>query len=84
MTLILLENDCLRVLIAPEIGGRVVSLIDRETGREFLWRNPALQLGRSPPGTSYDPNFYGGIDELLPCALPETIYGVVCPDHSEL
>jgi hypothetical protein len=37
-----------------------------------------------PGGSEYDPNFYGGIDELLPNDPPETINGVVCPDHGEL
>ena len=37
-----------------------------------------------PPGSEYDPNFFGGIDELLPNDVPETIDGVACPDHGEL
>jgi hypothetical protein len=79
-----LDSDWLRVEVAPRVGGRVVSLIDKAGGHEFLWRNRALALERLPAGSEYDPNFYGGIDELLPNDLPETIAGVACPDHGEL
>lgn len=81
---VVLENDRLRVEIAPTVGGRVISLRHRATGREFLWRNPRLTLRPCAPGAEYDPNFYGGMDELLPNDLPETINGLACPDHGEL
>jgi hypothetical protein len=43
-----------------------------------------VPLRREAPGTEYDPNFYGGIEELLPNDIPESIDGVECPDHGEL
>jgi hypothetical protein len=70
--------------VAPSVGGRVVSLIDKATGHEFLWRNRALSLQPLPAGSEYDPNFFGGIDELLPNDIPEILDGVNCPDHGEL
>jgi hypothetical protein len=79
-----LENTDLQVDVAPEVGGRVVSLIHKALDRAFLWRNAALPLRRAEPGAPYDPNFYGGIDEVIPCDLPETIGGIECPDHGEL
>jgi hypothetical protein len=82
--LVCLESPFLKVAVAPGVGGRIVSLVDKATGHEFLWRNAALKLERLPPGSEYDPNFYGGIDELLPNDIPETINGVKCPDHGEL
>lgn len=82
--LVVLTNDCLQVVVAPDVGGRVVSLVHRASGHEFLWRNPRLQLERCAPGAAYDPNFYGGIDEVIPCDVPETIDGIACPDHGEL
>lgn len=84
VTVEVLENDTLRVEVAPAVGGRVVSLVHRPSRREFLWRNPRLSLSRCAPGSAYDPNFYGGMDELLPCDIPETINGIACPDHGEL
>jgi hypothetical protein len=82
--LAVLDNGVLRAAVAPTIGGRVVSLIHIASGREFLWHNPRLRLAPCAPGSAYDPNFYGGMDELLPCDIPETIDGIDCPDHGEL
>jgi galactose mutarotase-like enzyme len=79
-----LESDHLQVDVAPSVGGRVVSLVDKTSGHEWLWRNRALPLRRLSAGAEYDPNFFGGIDELLPNDPPEVIDGVSCPDHGEL
>jgi len=82
--LVRLESDRLKVEVAPGVGGRVVSMVDKTTGHEFLWRNMSLRLECLAPGSEYDPNFFGGIDELLPNDIPEVIDGVNCPDHGEL
>jgi uncharacterized protein DUF5107 len=82
--LIRFESDHLRADVAPGVGGRVVSLVEKAGGHEFLWRNRGLRLEPMPAGTEYDPNFFGGIDELLPNDIPEEISGVACPDHGEL
>lgn len=82
--LVRLESNHLRVDVAPGVGGRVVSLVEKAGGHEFLWRNRAIRLEALPGGSDYDPNFFGGIDELLPNDVPEEISGVACPDHGEL
>ena len=79
-----IENDLLRVEVAPSVGGRITSLVDKRTGEEWLWHHPTLPLRRVPAGTAYDPEFYGGIDEQIPCDGPETLDGVTYPDHGEL
>lgn len=79
-----MESNWLRADIAPGVGGRIISLMEMASGYEFLWRNPKLPLRPLPTGSEYDPNFYGGIDELLPNDIPEMINGVSCPDHGEL
>jgi len=79
-----LRSDLLEVDVAPRVGGRVVRLRHLETDYEFLWKNHRLHLEPMPPGSEYDPHFYGGIDELLPNDIPETIDGIACPDHGEL
>lgn len=81
---VIIQNDRLEVEIAPSIGGRVIRLRHRANGREFLWRNHRLSLEQCAPGTEYDPNFYGGMDELLPTDIAETINGIASPDHGEL
>ncbi len=82
--IIRLESEVLRADIAPDVGGRLVSLVEKSSGHEFLWRNHARPLESLPAGSEYDPNFYGGIDELLPNDIPEEINSVACPDHGEL
>lgn len=79
-----LENDFLQVDVAPSIGGRLVNLLEKSTRHQFLWHNTRLKLEKLSAGSEYDPNFYGGIDELLPNDIPEPINGVDSPDHGEL
>jgi galactose mutarotase-like enzyme len=79
-----LQNEALQVDVAPAVGGRILSIQHRATGYQFLWRNPHLDLRALPAGSEYDPNFYGGIDELLPNDIPELLNGVASPDHGEL
>jgi hypothetical protein len=59
-------------------------LTEQRGGHEFLWLNPKLALKRMPPGSEYDPNFYGGIDELLPNDLAEQWDDLHGLDHGEL
>lgn len=83
-TLICLKNRALEISIAPGVGGRITSVRSAGDGYEFLWTNGALPLERLEPGSEYDPNFYGGIDELLPNDMPEYVNGIHEPDHGEL
>ena len=39
----ILENDYIRAVFLPEIGGRLWSLTDKTTGRELLHANPVFQ-----------------------------------------
>ena len=38
-----LENECMRAIFLPELGGRLWSLVDKKTGRELLYKNDVLQ-----------------------------------------
>ena len=38
-----LENEALRATVALDLGGRVLSLVDRRAGRELLYVNPVQQ-----------------------------------------
>jgi galactose mutarotase-like enzyme len=85
-----LENALLRLSVIPEAGGKIVSLLDRRTGREWLWRNPFLPLCVPTYGTSYVlEHDSGGFDECFPAvaegAFPSAPWqGVAIPDHGEL
>jgi hypothetical protein len=82
--IVCLRSEHLEVDVAPQEGGRIVGIRHPGSGHEFLGRNSRLRLQAQPPGSEYDPNLYGGIDELLPNDIPETIDGVACSDHGEL
>ncbi|MCC6483406.1 MAG: DUF5107 domain-containing protein [Armatimonadetes bacterium] len=79
-----LESEFLVVEVAPSIGGRITSITEKKTNYQFLWRNDALPLEAHPPGTAYDPVFWGGVDEILPSDVSETVDGENLPDHGEL
>ena len=38
-----LENECMRAVFLPELGGRLWSLVDKRSGRELLYKNDVLQ-----------------------------------------
>lgn len=85
-----LANDTLRVVIVPELGGKIVSLISRRTGRDWLWRNPHLPL--QTPATDandYGAHDFGGWDEIFPsvspCEVLSSAWGdSTITDHGEL
>ena len=81
---IVLENVALRVVILPELGAKVWSLVAKGRDREMLWHNPRVKPRPAPLGARYDDWFCGGWDELFPNDAPVTIGGEAYPDHGEL
>ncbi|MEM9236861.1 MAG: hypothetical protein AAGB14_08785 [Verrucomicrobiota bacterium] len=84
--MIQLTNDDVALQILPELGGKISSLVDRKTGREWLWTHPSLE--RRPPvfAESFVENLdTGGWDEIFPsispCELPDSTR---IPDHGDL
>lgn|GEM_PF-274339 len=82
--ILVLKNNHLSVSIAPSLGGKILGIFNHLFEKEFLWTNKNLSLEIHNAGADYDSNFLGGIDELLPNDIPETIDGVAYPDHGEL
>src|SRR6478672_7148868 len=87
---VVLQNDAMRVAVIPEIGGKIISLVSRRTGREWLWKNPQLPL-RKPPADATDFGAFdaGGWDEVFPtvtpCRVPTSAWGNrTLTDHGEL
>jgi hypothetical protein len=79
-----LENEHIKTKIAPKLGGKIISVFNKQLNKEFLWHNDNLPLVQNKPDDDYDSNFWGGIDELLPNDIPETVNGIDYPDHGEL
>ncbi|HUE75220.1 MAG TPA: DUF5107 domain-containing protein, partial [Chloroflexota bacterium] len=83
-----LESDAIRLVVLPTVSGKMISLVDHSTGREWLWRSPTRRL--QPP--RYASNFadwdISGFDECFP-GIEEGPYpefpwaGVEVPDHGE-
>jgi galactose mutarotase-like enzyme len=81
---LVLENERVRVVVLPELGGKIWQLTVLRTGRELLWHNPRMAARTIPFGSVYDDVFLGGWDELFPNDVPEELAGELYPDHGEL
>ncbi len=85
-----LENDVLRVVIAPQMGAKIVSLLDKRGDLEWL---PGPMPGRPVRPVAYGAPFVeqdmAGWDEMFPTILacaypgPGLQHGVPLPDHGE-
>jgi hypothetical protein len=74
--MVVLENELLRLEIAPELGGRVYSLYDKRIGREILFSNPVVKPVRILPIWAF---ISGGIEFNFPIAhSPTSIAEVGC------
>ena len=84
------NTGVLSLSLLPELGGKLNSLRDLRTGREWLWRNPRLSYRRMPHGKSYVLEAdTGGWDEcfpsVAPCDYPSPPWaGAHIQDHGEL
>lgn len=55
----ILENETLRAVFLPELGGRLWSLVHKPTDRELLYRNPVFQPGNLAIRNAW---FSGGVE----------------------
>jgi galactose mutarotase-like enzyme len=81
---ICLSSRELTVVVLPEAGARIYSIRHRSLGRELLWQNPGVPPARVPGGRSYDDNWCGGWDDVLPNDEPASVLGLTLPDHGEM
>lgn len=85
-----LSNDAMRIVVVPELGGKIVSIKSLPTGREWLWKNPHLPIRTPCVGASYTRDHdSGGWDEVFPtvdpCAVDDSPWGEnTLTDHGEL
>ena len=54
-----LENDCIKAVFLPEIGGRLWSIFDKKLNRELLYVNPVFQPGNLALRNAW---FSGGVE----------------------
>ncbi len=86
---LVLEDERYRLLVLPEVGAKMASLVDKQSGREVLWQNPARHYRRPAYGAAFDAYDYSGCDDCFPniAAGPypgQPWEGIRLPDHGEL
>jgi galactose mutarotase-like enzyme len=86
--MITLENEKLKVTIGTGRGAKVESFIDKDTGKDWVWRPENIEkmtqgktLGL---GESFDANWEGGWEEVFPNDAPSQIEGYELVDHGEV
>lgn len=75
-----LENDYIKVMILPEIGGKVWGAIEKSTGKEFLYKNEVIKfrnIAMRGPWTSGGIEFNFGIIGHHPSTATPVDYTVV-------
>jgi hypothetical protein len=80
---LVVENGLLRLVLLPELGGKLWSLVYKPFDREIFWHNPRMAPRHAPYGAAYDDWFCGGWDELFPNDAPTAFAGDAYPDHGE-
>lgn len=81
---VVLENRTLRVVVLPELGGRIWSVIYKPLDREIVWQNPRIAPQKAQFSSAFDNVWCGGWEEMFPTAAPATINGEAFPDHGEV
>lgn len=87
---LVLENENLKVIINPGLGGKITALICKRSRVQFLSQSdvPAGSIKQQKYGSVYGPPFACGFDECFPTVSPCTIQfndkPVDLPDHGEL
>jgi hypothetical protein len=73
-----------QIAVVPELGAKIISLKNLQTGREWLWhpRNE-LTLFRNRLGDDFSKSPLAGIDECLPTIAPCRSQACDLPDHGE-
>jgi hypothetical protein len=83
---ITLTGPGIRVQLLPERGGKITSLLDTSSGREWLEAPAGVLSGPVDAGVDYDAGDMCGWDEMVPtisaCDYPSS--SLTLPDHGEL
>ena len=79
-----LENNKLKIEVIPELGGRIDSLVNKLTKKEWVWNNPTLEKNKVSKFSEYDSNWQGGWEELFPNDAKEKFSWGKGYDHGEL
>ncbi|MGI9271902.1 MAG: hypothetical protein ACR2QT_09010 [Woeseiaceae bacterium] len=90
LDVIRLQNDVIELAIVPAAGGKILELIDRRNGRNWLWRNAHIPVSSARRGANFERELdSGGWDDVLLSVKPAVIdvgdqHGKSVPDHGDL
>ncbi|QJD87326.1 hypothetical protein [Cohnella herbarum] len=85
-----MESGLVRLTVVPGLGGKIVSLLYKPTGKEWLIDSGSRKLAAVPYGSNFIQADVSGWDECFPtivaCEYPEEgeYFGRKLPDHGEL
>ena len=80
-----LENRAIALDLLPELGGKILHLIDKRGDRDVLWHSPRVRPHRAALHASFDDHWAGGWDDVFPGGAPSSNrYGDVIPYLGEL
>lgn len=87
---VVLENDLVRVVVAPDLGAKIVSLFDKRAECEWLVGPGARTLKKVEYGAEFVSQDMSGWDEMFPTIVacnypaPGEGFGISLPDHGEV
>jgi hypothetical protein len=74
----------LSISILPEVGGKILKLTDRASGKNLLWENPRIRPQQFAIDANFDNYWCGGWDDAFPTADPCEYNGENYPNLGEL
>lgn len=90
MDALVLESDRIRTVVVPEMGAKIVSLVDKKKNTEWLIGPGKIPFQAVPYGAPFTEQDMSGWDEMFPsivaCEYPGKgkHHGVPIPDHGEV
>jgi galactose mutarotase-like enzyme len=80
-----LRSAAAELLMIPQLGGRIISLKNRKSNREWLWHQDRPDwLWANRAGDNFGLSPQAGIDECIPSVATCTYKGRHIPDHGEV
>jgi galactose mutarotase-like enzyme len=80
-----LENEHVAIDLLPELGAKVLHLVDKARDTDVLWHSQRVLPHRAPLSANFDDHWAGGWDEAFPGGVPTTNrYGDELPHMGEL
>jgi len=84
-TVVGLRGSAAELRMVPELGGRIIGLRSRKTGREWCWHQPRPDwLWASREADPFGSGPQAGIDECVPTVAACRVNGRDLPDHGEV